>query len=228
MPQFNTRAEYNTWKQAVMGSGAYSFGPTREAYDKLFGQLDQQFSMAEATDRLNSLSSTAERRYNDLTDISSPYNRGLLNYYMKIMQDAAPTPDQIAGQMKNAGLDNASSATVAMQADKAIRTRASDQGVSAFMKAFLTNEQLAQGYLGQSASITNDVAGNWLKKYGIDQEVEQQNAERDASFWNSMLNMGGGLLGMGLFGGKSGTDHPIVPSNDYMDDVDTTWMENLT
>ena len=135
---------------------------------------------------------TARKRYEELTDENSAYNKGLLGKYMRIAGNSTPGKDTLMAPIRASGGGYMGSAAIAAQQAKGLSEKGRNDAFEGWTSAVIGNEGNASRYLGldyQKEQYGNEA---WNKS-------RQRSDENDADIWGSAADMGGTLLGMFKF-----------------------------
>ena len=135
---------------------------------------------------------TAKKRYKELTDENSTYNKGLLGKYMRIAGNSTPGKDTLMAPIRAAGGGYMGSAAIAAQQAKGLSEKGRNDAFEGWTSAVIGNEGNASRYLGldyQKEQYGNEA---WNKS-------RQRSDENDADIWGSAADVGGTLLGMFKF-----------------------------
>ncbi len=136
----------------------------------------------------------AERRYQELTDPNSQYNRGQYNNLLRLALSSSPSLDALLGASAASG----GSTAFAQQQARANTARAGEAAFTAYEGQRGQTEGLAQGYLGQ-------YYGNRQFVTGTNQQAALAEYQDRNAFSNQLIGLGGGLLGMSLLGNPNQT-----------------------
>lgn len=126
-------------------------------------------------------------RFNELSNMDSPYWQTLMKKYNHLFSSAQPTIDTLTGFNKSAGISDAGATNIAYQQSKAQVARTQEKVGDAVTNQFLNSENLAQGYL----QLESDRAKTQNENY--ESYLSNQNAS-EGDFFSNLLTGGVSLL----------------------------------
>ena len=132
-------------------------------------------------------SKRALARYTELSNINSPYWRGMMKHYSSIISKAAPTIDTLYGFNKSAGIDSQSATALATKKADQYSGQVQDKARESVMEQFLRTEDTASKYLGMESDRAKTEVSLGTQ-YGANRKDSQD------SFFNALIEGGIGLL----------------------------------
>jgi len=135
-------------------------------------------------------------RYEDILDFNSPLYKQFAKYFSSLIPQLGT--NQLIAPLAGQGFSQGGSQKIASERAEAFNTKRSETINKGVQEFALGNQNQANGLLSML-----------LNNQQFQQQLAQQQRQFDASqpdFLDSLLNIGGGILGMGtgnLFSGKS-------------------------
>jgi len=179
MAEFKTEKEFMDWVNNMPDIGGIR--------GKLIAQYREAQEKKKTQDKL-------DQRYSDITDFNSPYYQE----YRKFLQDTTPQlgVNSLISPLLAGGAGFSGAQKIAQERAQAF-TQQRQQGINQGVKGFALESQ------GQGNSILGMDLQNKQFYAGLNEQKRQFN-ESQPTFWDSLLNVGGGLLGNYLGGGFGG------------------------
>jgi hypothetical protein len=134
---------------------------------------------------------TAEKRFNELTDVNSETNKGLFGRYMRLAGNSTPGKDTLMAPVRSAGGGYMGSAAIAMQKANELSSKGRNDAFEGWTNAVVSNEGNASRYLG----LEYERAQKQNEGYMGYQQRQEANSQ---DMWGEVANLGGSLLGMFL------------------------------
>jgi hypothetical protein len=110
----------------------------------------------------------AKKRYQELTDDNSNFNKGLLGKYMRIAGNSTPGKDTLMAPIRAAGGGYMGSAAIAAQQAKGLSEKGRNDAFEGWTSAVIGNEGNASRYLGleydRGKYVNQGVMGSKLNK----------------------------------------------------------------
>lgn len=152
-----------------------------------FQEYGQKFDEYLSRTRTQQNIEMANKRFKDLTDPNSEYNKEMFNRISRINQ---PDDYQSSLLYRAMGLGEKSSSFLAESGNKQLQAKANETTYNEFDAAVKGAEASAQGYLGQAESgnlsLLKIMSDQRMQEAQLKQQRELEDSQRKSQLWNSI------------------------------------------